>query len=192
MATGLYDPAYEHDACGVGMVADLNGRADHDIVDRGLTVLERLAHRGASGAEVDTGDGAGILVQIPHRFLAGGRRGGRVHAARRRRLRGRPRLPAHRRRRRAQGPSRRGAHGRRGGPDGARVARGADRADDLGLIAKSAMPRIEQLFVAPPAPVSTPWRSSGAPSSCASGWSTPSTTSTSRRCRPAPSSTRAC
>ena len=48
-----------------------NGRPDHDIVDRGLTVLERLAHRGASGAEVDTGDGAGILVQIPHRFLAG-------------------------------------------------------------------------------------------------------------------------
>ena len=49
MATGLYDPAYEHDACGVGMVADLHGRPDHDIVDRGLTVLERLAHRGASG-----------------------------------------------------------------------------------------------------------------------------------------------
>src|SRR5271157_5810443 len=70
MATGLYDPAYEHDACGVGMVADLHGRADHDIVDRGLTVLERLAHRGASGAEVETGDGAGILVQIPHRFLS--------------------------------------------------------------------------------------------------------------------------
>ena len=71
MAIGLYDPAYEHDACGVGMVADLHGRPDHDIVDRGLTVLERLAHRGASGAEVETGDGAGILVQIPHRFLAG-------------------------------------------------------------------------------------------------------------------------
>ncbi len=71
MAIGLYDPAYEHDACGVGMVADLHGRADHDIVDRGLTVLERLAHRGASGAEVNTGDGAGILTQIPHRFLAG-------------------------------------------------------------------------------------------------------------------------
>jgi glutamate synthase (NADPH/NADH) large chain len=70
MATGLYDPAFEHDACGVGMVADLHGRADHDVVDRGLTVLERLAHRGASGAEVATGDGAGILTQIPHRFLA--------------------------------------------------------------------------------------------------------------------------
>jgi len=50
MATGLYDPAYEHDACGVGMVADLNGRPDHDIVDRGLTVLERrLRRRGQHG-----------------------------------------------------------------------------------------------------------------------------------------------
>src|SRR5580700_2231612 len=71
MAFGLYDPKYEHDACGVGMVADLHGRPDHDIVDKALTVLERLAHRGASGAEVETGDGAGILVQVPHRFFVG-------------------------------------------------------------------------------------------------------------------------
>ena len=71
MASGLYDASYEHDACGVGMVADLHGRPDHDIVDKGLTVLERLAHRGASGAEASTGDGAGILVQVPHRFLVG-------------------------------------------------------------------------------------------------------------------------
>jgi glutamate synthase (NADPH/NADH) large chain len=71
MAIGLYDASYEHDACGVGMVADLHGRPDHDIVDKGLTVLERLAHRGASGAEASTGDGAGILVQVPHRFLIG-------------------------------------------------------------------------------------------------------------------------
>jgi glutamate synthase (NADPH) large chain len=74
MASGLYDAAYEHDACGVGMVADLRGRPSHGIVDQGLTVLERLAHRGASGAEVSTGDGAGILVQIPHRFLVGAAR----------------------------------------------------------------------------------------------------------------------
>jgi len=71
MASGLYDASYEHDACGVGMVADLHGRPDHGIVDKGLTVLERLAHRGASGAEASTGDGAGILVQVPHRFLVG-------------------------------------------------------------------------------------------------------------------------
>ena len=107
MATGLYDPAYEHDACGVGMVADLHGRPDHDIVDRGLTVLERLAHRGASGAEVETGDGAGILVQVPHRFLSGAARDGGLLAARRRRLRRRasPSCPPTRTTRRRPGPS---------------------------------------------------------------------------------------
>ena len=67
----LYDPAFEHDACGVGLVADLQGRPSHTLVRQGLAVLERLAHRGASGAEVATGDGAGILTQLPHRFLAG-------------------------------------------------------------------------------------------------------------------------
>jgi glutamate synthase (NADPH) large chain len=67
---GLYDPSHEHDACGVGMVADLQGRPSHRIVEQALSVLERLAHRGASGAEVDTGDGAGILLQVPHRYLA--------------------------------------------------------------------------------------------------------------------------
>ncbi len=66
----LYDPAFEHDACGVGLVADLKGRPSHALVRQGLAVLERLAHRGASGAEVATGDGAGILTQLPHRFLA--------------------------------------------------------------------------------------------------------------------------
>jgi len=152
MAAGLYDPAYEHDACGVGMVADLHGRPDHDIVDRALTVLERLAHRGASGAEVNTGDGAGILSQVPHRFLtgaaaeagitlpeAGGYAVGLVF------------LPTD--------------------ADDATKARtvleqiAAEEAlhvlgwrvvpvetDDLGSIALGAMPRIEQLFVAPAGP----------------------------------------
>ncbi len=68
-STGLYDPAYEHDACGVGLVADLHGRKSHELVIQALGVLERLAHRGASGAEVATGDGSGILLQVPHRFL---------------------------------------------------------------------------------------------------------------------------
>src|SRR6202012_1569330 len=63
MATGLYDPAYEHAACGGGMVANPTGVPDHDTGDRSLTTLERRAHKGASGAEVNTGDGAGILVQ---------------------------------------------------------------------------------------------------------------------------------
>jgi len=66
---GLYDPRFEHDACGVGLVADLHGRPSHDIVSQGLTVLENLAHRGASGAEPSTGDGAGILIQVPDAFL---------------------------------------------------------------------------------------------------------------------------
>jgi glutamate synthase (NADPH) large chain len=62
---GLYDPANEHDACGVGMVADLAGRKTHEIVVKALTVLRNLDHRGAKGAEPDDGDGAGILTQIP-------------------------------------------------------------------------------------------------------------------------------
>ncbi|MDA8358757.1 MAG: glutamate synthase large subunit [Actinomycetota bacterium] len=65
----MYTPAYEHDACGIGMVADLHGRRSHTIVSQAISVLERLAHRGASGAEVATGDGSGILIQVPHRFL---------------------------------------------------------------------------------------------------------------------------
>jgi glutamate synthase (NADPH/NADH) large chain len=69
VAAGLYDPRFEHDACGVGMVVQLDGDASHEIVDQALTILENLAHRGASGAEPSTGDGAGIMVQIPDTFL---------------------------------------------------------------------------------------------------------------------------
>ena len=65
---GLYDPAYEHDACGFAFVADLRGRRSHDIVANGLAALRRLDHRGARGAEPDTGDGAGILLQVPDAF----------------------------------------------------------------------------------------------------------------------------
>jgi glutamate synthase domain-containing protein 2/glutamate synthase domain-containing protein 1/glutamate synthase domain-containing protein 3 len=68
-AAGLYDPAFEHDACGIGAVADLTGRRTHDTVAKALWVLDHLEHRGASGAEVDTGDGAGILLQTPDAFL---------------------------------------------------------------------------------------------------------------------------
>ncbi|MBM3675858.1 MAG: glutamate synthase subunit alpha, partial [Actinobacteria bacterium] len=66
---GLYDPRFEHDACGVAFVVDLHGRASHERVRQGLTALCNLEHRGASGCEVNTGDGAGILIQIPDRFL---------------------------------------------------------------------------------------------------------------------------
>ncbi len=68
-AQGLYDPQYEHDACGVGFVVDIQGRKSHDIVVKALTVLKNLLHRGACGCEANTGDGAGILLQIPDAFL---------------------------------------------------------------------------------------------------------------------------
>ena len=66
---GLYDPGFEHDSCGVGFVCNINGRKSYDIVRKGIDVLERLSHRGAVGADPQTGDGAGILIQIPHKFL---------------------------------------------------------------------------------------------------------------------------
>ena len=66
---GLYDSRYEHDACGVGFVADLSGRRRHDIVASALTVLRNLEHRGAKGSDPETGDGAGILTQIPDEFF---------------------------------------------------------------------------------------------------------------------------
>jgi glutamate synthase (NADPH/NADH) large chain len=69
LAQGLYDPAFEHDACGVAMVATLNKVPTHEIVQKALTALRNLEHRGASGAEPDSGDGAGILIRIPDRFF---------------------------------------------------------------------------------------------------------------------------
>ena len=68
-AQGLYDPRWERDACGMGFVVDVKGRKSHDIVAQALTVLANLTHRGASGSEVNTGDGAGIMIQLPHTFL---------------------------------------------------------------------------------------------------------------------------
>ncbi|MGH3371556.1 MAG: glutamate synthase subunit alpha, partial [Nocardioidaceae bacterium] len=66
---GLYDGLHEHDACGVAFVATLTGVASHDIVAKAITALRNLEHRGATGAEPDSGDGAGILLQVPDRFL---------------------------------------------------------------------------------------------------------------------------
>lgn len=66
---GLYRREYEHDACGVGMVANLSGEANHDIVEKGMTILKRLMHRGATGNDPETGDGAGLLMRIPHGFF---------------------------------------------------------------------------------------------------------------------------
>lgn len=66
---GLYSPAYEHDGCGVGLVVKIDGSKHHSIVDKGLSVLEHMAHRGAEGADDKSGDGAGIMVQIPHEYI---------------------------------------------------------------------------------------------------------------------------
>ena len=66
---GLYDPSFEHDACGVGMVANIKGNKSHKIVSQGLEALANLGHRGAAGADPETGDGAGILVQMPDEFF---------------------------------------------------------------------------------------------------------------------------
>ncbi|MDQ1577921.1 MAG: glutamate synthase large chain, partial [Microbacteriaceae bacterium] len=68
-ATGLYDPAREHDACGLAMVATLRGTAGHDIIDAALGSLRNLEHRGAIGSDAGTGDGAGIVTQIPDAFF---------------------------------------------------------------------------------------------------------------------------
>jgi len=66
---GLYDPQFEHDACGVGFVVDIKGRKSNAVVKQGIQILKNLDHRGASGSEVNTGDGAGMLMQMPHAFL---------------------------------------------------------------------------------------------------------------------------
>src|SRR5215204_4575026 len=66
---GLYDPSYEHDACGVAFVARLDGKPTHETVRRAVVALENLEHRGAAGADPNTGDGAGILLQMPDAFM---------------------------------------------------------------------------------------------------------------------------
>src|SRR5215470_2710249 len=69
-AQGLYHPQFEHDACGMGFIVNLNGERTHDLVRKGIEVLINLTHRGACGCDPETGDGAGVLIQIPHEFFA--------------------------------------------------------------------------------------------------------------------------
>src|SRR5438874_1482885 len=66
---GLYDPAFEHDSCGVGFLCHMKGKESHQVVDQALEMLERMAHRGACGCEPDSGDGAGIMMKLPDKFL---------------------------------------------------------------------------------------------------------------------------
>ena len=67
---GLYDPKFEHDACGMGFIVNLNGEKSHDVIRKGIEILINLTHRGACGCDPETGDGAGITIQIPHEFFA--------------------------------------------------------------------------------------------------------------------------
>ena len=69
-AQGLYDPRNEHDNCGLGFVVNIKGKASHEIVSKGIQILINLTHRGACGCDPETGDGAGVLIQIPHTFFA--------------------------------------------------------------------------------------------------------------------------
>ena len=69
MQLGLYDATNEHDACGVGMLVNIHGSKSHELVESALKVLENMRHRGAEGADNKTGDGAGIMLQIPHEFI---------------------------------------------------------------------------------------------------------------------------
>jgi glutamate synthase domain-containing protein 1 len=87
-ATGLYDPRREHDACGIGLIANISNEKTHRIIADGLRILRNLEHRGAVGADAKAGDGCGMLIQIPHALLR--RRGGgaRLHPAGARRVRG--------------------------------------------------------------------------------------------------------
>lgn len=67
--TGLYDPWFEHDACGVGVVANIKGKKSNKILRQALVVLHNIDHRGGQGADMNSGDGAGVLLQIPHNFF---------------------------------------------------------------------------------------------------------------------------
>ena len=120
---GLYHPRNEHDACGMGLVASIRGEKSHDIIRKGLEVLINLTHRGAAGCDPETGDGAGILIQIPHVFFARecgelghpAARGGRLRRGHVFSAGGQAQPPAVRGRVRAHRAGR--------GPDGSRLAR---------------------------------------------------------------------
>ena len=148
-AQGLYDPRFEHDACGLGFVATLNRTASHDVVKQALEILVNLTHRGAAGCDPCTGDGAGILLQIPHDlFASADSRRARLRAAAARRLRRRDVLllaaPG------APPPPGGDPRGRRRAPRPARASAGATcpsirRA--IGPVARESMPVVRQLFI---------------------------------------------
>ena len=124
---GLYDPWFEHDACGVGFVVDIKGRKSNQILKQAIQILKNLDHRGAAGSEANTGDGAGVLIQMPHAFLKEACKKARIALPEPGEYGVRARLPAARP---DQAPPPRGAlradrPGR--GPDGPRLADRAGR-----------------------------------------------------------------
>ena len=148
---GLYDARFEHDACGVALVADLQGRPSHTLVRQAVSALEHLAHRGATGSEEDSGDGAGILLQVPHDFYAVG---GAVRPPPTWPLRHRHRLPV------PPAPvtpaDARATFEKLAGEEGLEVIGWRDMPIDdstLGSIAEAAMPSFHQVFVAPTASI---------------------------------------
>ncbi len=191
--TGLYDPRFEHDACGVSFVAHMKGERSNELVRTGLLALTNLEHRGATGAEPDTGDGAGILIQVPDRLLrdtvdfdlpaAGAYATGLAF------------LPADRGRAREGDRPHRGDHGR-GRARRARLARACRSTPSASarrhappcrasgrsfdLVARAARAASRSTAV-------RTWRASGSSTSFAA-----TRRCTSRRCRLARSSTRAC
>ena len=191
-ADGLYDPRYEHDACGVAMVARLDNVPGHDVVDKALEALDNLEHRGAEGADIRTGDGAGLLLQLPHALLPRHRR---LRAARARALRRLRLLPAARR---GPPPPDRGAaraQRPRRGPARARLARRADRRGPRRRHGQRLAPAHPPALHRGRARASSTTRTPSSASSTSSGASSSSPSarsSTRRRARAGPASTRGC
>ena len=192
-ADGLYDPRFEHDACGVAMVARLDNEPCHEVVVRALEALDNLEHRGAEGADVRTGDGAGILTQLPDALLPRRRR---VRAARGRAATGSACASCrddatHREQieqlRRAQRPRR--------GPDRPRLARRPDRRGarrrQRERLPPAHPPGADRGRARPTRTTRTP-SSASSTSSAASSSSRPGRTSTRRASPRAPACTRGC
>ena len=122
---GLYDPRNEHDACGLGFVVNIQGEQSHEIILKGIEILINLAHRGACGCDPETGDGAGILIQIPHKFFARECATSRLYAAAPGRVRRGDGIPAGRTVPSLAGRGNSGTHRARGRLNRSRMARHA-------------------------------------------------------------------
>ena len=144
---GLYDPALEKDSCGVGFIANIKGRKSHQIVEDALAILCNLEHRGAVGADPRAGDGAGILVQIPHEFFASKAERARLRAARARRICRSARCSCRATPTGGRSSATSIADDQARGHDAARLARRADRQLDARRTVKPTEPVHLQVFI---------------------------------------------